>query len=478
VTTLVWFRNDLRLADNPALAAAADAGGPIVPLYLFAPDEAGEWRAGAASRWWLHESLRALDGDLRRLGSRLVIARGAALGELRRVIGDTGAAQVLWNRCYEPAAVARDAAILEALQDDGVAARTFNGGLLAEPATIANREGKPFQVFTPFWRRMLERGDPPPPRPAPRKLPALRRWPDSLAVEDLALLPQVGWYRSLAGSWQPGEAGAAARLDAFVERALRSYDQGRDRPDLDGTSRLSPHLHFGEVSPSQVWAAACSAAASAGLAPAEARHSRFLAELGWREFAHHLLYHFPHTPTEPLRGEFRHFPWRDDPGALRAWQRGRTGVPMVDAGMRQLWQTGWMHNRVRMIVASFLVKNLRLPWQHGARWFWDTLVDADLASNTLGWQWAAGCGADAAPYFRIFNPVSQGRKFDPLGNYVRRFVPELRGLSVASIHAPWETSAAELAAAGIRLGQNYPAPIVDLLASRQAAMAAFRSLRV
>lgn len=476
VTTLVWFRHDLRLIDNPALTAAA-AQGPVVPVFIQAPAEEGDWPPGAASRWWLHRSLESLAAELERRGSRLILGQGESLAELRRLAALTGAQRVVWNRRYEPAAMARDARVTESLREDGIEVESFNGALLAEPFTVANQSGKPFQVFTPFWKHVTARGDPPVPVPAPERLAAPAQWPESLPLGALGLLPAIHWYESIAAAWQPGERGAHLQLARFLDTALPGYADGRNRPDLAGTSRLSPHLHFGELSPRQVWAGVMSAAARAGLAPAEAARSQFLAEIGWREFGHHLLYHFPQTPLEPLRAGFSRFAWRDDAVALSAWQRGRTGIPLVDAGMRELWQTGWMHNRVRMVVASFLVKNLRLPWQAGARWFWDTLVDADLASNTLGWQWSAGCGADAAPYFRIFNPVSQGEKFDPAGDYVRRYVPELAKLPADAIHAPWQAPAATLKKAGVELGRTYPPPIVDLKVSREQALAAFKALR-
>ncbi|MDE2219062.1 MAG: deoxyribodipyrimidine photo-lyase, partial [Gammaproteobacteria bacterium] len=318
---------------------------------------------------------------------------------------------------------------------------------------------------------------PPAPLAAPAALPAPAAWPHSLPLTGLGLLPANGWYASLAAAWQPGEAAAARQLAWFVESGSARYADCRDFPDAAGTSRLSPHLHHGEISARQVWHALMHAAARAGMSPAEASGGKFLAELLWREFSYHLLHHFPRTPTEPLQESHARLPWRDAPRELAAWQRGRTGVPLVDAGMRELWSTGWMHNRVRMAVASFLVKNLRLPWLAGARWFWDTLVDADLASNTQGWQWVAGCGADAAPYYRVFNPVVQGERYDPQGNYLRRWLPELARLDQRQIHAPWLAGDAQLAAAGVQLGREYPRPIVDLRASRAAALAAWQALR-
>ncbi len=472
--TIVWFRHDLRLDDNPALRAAA-ARGAIVPLFIHAPEEERPWEPGAASRWWLHGSLSRLAESLAKAGAALVIRRGPSLDTLRGVAREHGATHVVWNRRYEPAVVARDTGIKQALTGDGLVCESHGGGNLFEPLHVATKEGKPYQVFTPFWRALLLREEPAEPLPAPKKLLAaapVGRTAASLPVDALGLLPAIDWAGGMRAAWKPGEAAARRRLDTFLERVGR-YDTERDRPDRDGTSALSPHLHFGEISPRRVWHAVRGAAGGLPAARITAGGAEaYLRELGWREFATHLLFHFPHTADAPLRADYARFPWVEDPVGLRAWQRGRTGFPVVDAGMRQLWETGWMHNRVRMIVASFLVKDLRVSWLEGARWFWDTLVDADLAANTLGWQWAAGCGADAAPYFRIFNPTSQGERFDPGGDYVRRFVPELARLPADAIHAPEEADAATLREAGVTLGRGYPAPIVDHAEARKLALAA------
>jgi deoxyribodipyrimidine photo-lyase len=475
--TLVWFRLDLRLADNPALTAAVRRGGPVIPVFIWAPHEEGDWPPGAASRWWLHKSLCALATELERRGARLVLRQGASLDTLRALVRETGAGAVYWNRRYEPALIARDKQVKEALRADGIAAESFNSALLFEPWTVANRAGRPFQVFTPFWRHCLDQPDPPVPDPAPENLPAPARWPGSEPLAALALEPRPDWAGGLRAAWQPGEAGAAANLQGFLERAFAEYATLRDRPDRPGTSRLSPHLHFGEIGPRQVWHAVKALAAQRGLPPSAWRGGRFLAELGWREFAHHLLFHFPHTPAAPLREEFARLVWRRNPAGLKAWQRGRTGYPIVDAGMRELWHTGWLHNRVRMIAASFLVKDLLVDWREGARWFWDTLVDADLAANTLGWQWTAGCGADAAPFFRIFNPVTQGRKFDPQGDYVRHWVPELARLPTEWIHQPWAAPPEVLTRAGVALGTHYPEPVVSHAIAREVALEAFAKIR-
>jgi len=418
-TTILWLRHDLRLDDQPALAAAS-ARGRVVPVFVFAPEEEAPWQPGGASRWWLHHSLASLSRDLVAAGSRLVIRKGPSLDTLRALARETRATHVNWVRRYEPAIVARDTAIKKSLTEDGLVAES-HGGLLYEPLQVATKEGKPYQVFTPFWKALLAREEPPEPRPRPTSLAPPTKWPRSETLESLDLLPAIDWAGTMRETWQPGEAGAAARLEHFLERALAAYGHERDRPDHDGTSGLSPHLHFGEISPRRIWHAVRRAAGGRAAASLTGSPEVYLRELGWREFAHHLLLHFPQTTDAPLRGEYARFPWAKDPVGLAAWQRGRTGFGIVDAGMRQLWASGWMHNRVRMIVASFLVKDLRISWLEGARWFWDTLVDADLASNTLGWQWAAGCGADAAPYFRIFNPDSQEAKFDPDGRYVRRW---------------------------------------------------------
>jgi len=470
--TLLWFRLDLRLADHPALHAALERGGPVIPVFIWAPGEDGDWPPGGASKWWLHQSLVALERGLRAAGSRLILRTGPSGTVLRELLRETGARTVLWSRRYEPASIARDAAVKESLRADGFAAESFNAALLHEPWTIRNQSGNPFQVFTPFWKHCLTLPDPPPPLPAPETIPAPARWPQSLPLAALELEPKINWAAGLRAAWQPGSAGAHAQLQRFLAGAVASYADDRNRPDRVGTSRLSPHLHFGEISPRQVWHAL--KARSAG---PTWRTSQFLAEVGWREFAHHLLYHFPRTPAEPLRAEFKKFPWRTNAAWLKAWQRGQTGVPLVDAGMRELWTTGWMHNRVRMVVASFLVKNLLLPWTDGARWFWDTLVDADLAQNTLGWQWTAGCGADAAPYFRVFNPVSQAEKFDPNGDYIRRWVPELSKLPTPQLFQPWTAPPLDLAAAGVRLGHDYPEPLVSLGISREVALDAYQRMR-
>jgi deoxyribodipyrimidine photo-lyase len=472
-SALVWFRQDLRVDDHPALTAAVRTGAVVVPVFIWAPHEEGDWPPGAASRWWLHHSLEALNRSLKACCSRLIVRKGDSPGVLRALACETGAAAVFWNRRYEPAAARRDAEVAESLRSEGLTVKSFNSALLFEPDEVRTGQGGPFRVFTPFWKACLAAPARESPLARPVRLAAPRSWPKSLTIAALDLLPRIGWADGLRGAWQPGEAGAKRVLDGFVGDAIRRYDEDRNRPDLPGSSRLSPHLHWGEISPRRIWYEVLEMAEQRADRSLAKNAASFLRELGWREFAHHLLCHYPHTPTRPLREEFARFPWRRDAAALRAWQQGRTGYPIVDAGMRELWATGWMHNRVRMIVASFLVKDLLIPWQEGAKWFWDTLVDADLANNTLGWQWTAGCGADAAPYFRVFNPAMQGAKFDPDGVYVRRWVPELAKLPSLWIHRPHEADSDVLSKAGVRLGGTYPFPIVDHAEARLRALAAF-----
>ena len=471
---LVWFRLDLRLRDNPALLAAA-ADHPIIPVYIFSPQEEEAAAPGGASRWWLHHSLASLDASFRAKGGRLIIRQGNALRVLEELLAQTKACGVYWNRRYEPAITSRDETIKETLKSRGFLASSSNSALLFEPWDIRTNAGTPYTVFTPFWRSCLAQTPPRAPTPAPKALHFAATWPTSDKLEDLKLLPKINWAAGFSNVFTPGEAGAQKKLTTFTKGALATYLDDRNRPDLEGISRLSPHLHFGEISPHDAHAAATRLLDSGEVPATQAQG--FSRELGWREFAHHLLFHFPHTVTKPMNAGFAKFPWAKDPGALRAWQKGETGYPIVDAGMRQLWSTGFMHNRVRMIAASFLIKHLLLPWQEGAAWFWDTLVDADLASNTLGWQWTAGCGADAAPFFRIFNPILQAQKFDPNGDYIRRWVPELAKLPNKALANPAEVDASLLARAGVVLGKTYPRPLVEHNFARQRALDALAHLR-
>ena len=468
---LLWFRQDLRLHDNAALHAALETGQPIIPLYIFDESSAGEFALGGAARWWLHHSLAALDDALKARGASLVLRRGPADEVLKSIVSETGARAVFWNRRYEPHFIEQDKAIKKDLSADGCSGHSFSARLLFEPWDIQNKQDEPYKVFTPFWRRCLEVADVGSALPVPKHIPTAEAMPSSEALDRFELLPTApDWAGGLRESWTPGEAGALDRLDAFVDSGARHYKSERDRPDKPSTSRLSPHLRFGEISPRLIWHRVQDNVAGG-------HREKYLAELGWREFSYHLLFHFPNITDTALRPEFSEFPWQDNPEQLRAWQRGRTGFPIVDAGMRQLWHTGWMHNRVRMIVASFLIKDLLIPWQTGAAWFWDTLVDADLASNSASWQWVAGCGADAAPYFRIFNPILQGKKFDPDGAYVRTWVPELKDLPNACVHEPWRADT-ELQEQGSGSSlADYPAPIVDHNSARKRALGAYDQIK-
>ncbi|HYD26665.1 deoxyribodipyrimidine photo-lyase [Brevundimonas sp.] len=468
---ILWFRQDLRLADNPALDHAMRTGRPLIPVYIL-DDGPAVRRIGAASRWWLEGSLRALAADLDRRGAGLLLRSGDSETELRRLIAETGADAVFMNRRFEPDAFVHDADIAHALKADGVECHGYNGALLARPGAVWTGSGGAYRVFTPFFRALLEVAAPPPPMPAPGAIEAVSGLTGD-TLDAWALRPTApDWAGGF--NWTPGEAGAAAALTAFVERGLRSYSKGRDHPAEPAVSRLSPHLHWGEIHPWRAAEAVRRAASDGRVAPAEAE--KFVAELGWRDFSAQLLHHFPQMTDTAFRPEYDRMPWRDDPDGLEAWKRGRTGYPVVDAGMRQLWTTGWMHNRVRMIVASFLVKDLLVDWRAGEAWFWDTLVDADLASNVQNWQWVAGSGADASPWFRIFNPVTQGQKFDADGRYVRRWIPELARLPDRWLHAPWTAPPEILRAAGVRLGQDYPKPVVDHAAARDRALEALRSM--
>jgi deoxyribodipyrimidine photo-lyase len=451
---LLWFRNDLRLADHPALTEAA--AHRVLPVYVLEDADAGAWRAGGASRWWLHRSLDALATALAALGAPLFLARGQAETVIPALADAVGASDVCASRRYEPWARETDRRVHEALAASGRRLRLSAGHLLHEPHRLATGQGKPFSVYSPFAKALRAQVPIPPALPAPPALHGAPHPAGGVALGELRLLPRPptpDWTAGLADQWQPGEAGGRARLDAFLASALADYAKARDVPAGSTTSRLSPHLAFGEISPRQAW-------------EASAASDKFRSELLWREFSYHLLWHRPGMTEHPLRAAFAHFPWQSNPAFLRAWQLGRTGYPLVDAGMRQLWATGWMHNRVRMVAASFLVKHLLQPWQDGARWFWDTLVDADLANNSASWQWVAGCGSDAAPYFRIFNPVLQGEKFDPEGTYVRQWLPELAALPDSLVHRPWDAKRA----------LDYPTPVIDHDAARQRALDAFARL--
>ena len=470
MSNVVWFRHDLRLADNPALAAAA-ANGPVIGLYVLDETVPPARRPlGGASRWWLHHSLAELHDAL----GGLVLLRGDPAQLVPEFADHVDAKGVYWNRRYDLQSIRCDAAVKTRLKEDGRLAESYNGSLLFEPWDIKTKTNGPFKVFSAFWRACLR-------QTASRASPAASfqlKTPGGYgaALADWALLPErPNWAMGFEAAWQPGEAGALARLEGFLNDGLQGYRTLRDRPDLDHVSRLSPHLRFGEISPRQVWAAAI----HHGLQNPDSQGDvdKFLAEIGWREFSYHLLYHFPDLPNRNLNPAFDTYPWVNDPEHLATWQRGMTGYPLVDAGMRELWATGVMHNRVRMVTASFLTKHLRIHWQHGEAWFWDTLVDADPASNAASWQWVAGSGADAAPYFRIFNPTIQARKFDPDGTYIRRWCPELAQLPDRYIHAPFEAPAGVLENAGVVLGSSYPHPVVEHAAARAAALAGYETVK-
>lgn len=470
---IVWFRDDLRLSDHPALHAAAKDKAPLVCLYVL-DEENGDRPLGGAAQWWLAQSLRALQASLQSAGAQLVLRRGDAAKVITAVARETEAGAVYCNDIAQAPQRAVAQRVKRALDDLGVAAKGFAGDLLVTPENIRNKDGRGLRVFTPFWRRVQSLGDPPAPLPAPKQLVA---GPElaSDTIESWQLEPtRPDWAGGLRASWKVGEAAAQKRLKAFLEN-VAGYAEERDRPDRAGTSRLSPHVRFGEISPRQVWHAARFAAAEHPRLTSDI--DKFLSELGWREFCRHLLYDVPDLAERNLQSSFDAFPWKRDDKALRAWQRGQTGYPIVDAGMRELWHSGVMHNRVRMVVASFLVKHLLIDWRDGEKWFWDTLVDADAGSNPANWQWVAGSGADAAPYFRVFNPILQGQKFDPDGDYVRRWVPELAKLPNKFIHQPWEATPLELAAAGVELGKSYPHPIVDHKLGRERALKAYASTR-
>jgi deoxyribodipyrimidine photo-lyase len=468
----MWFTQDLRLEDNAALQAAIARGGAVIPVYTWAPETEWDWRPGAAARWWLRHSLVELSVRLESLGSRLVVREGEPSEVLNEIVNETGATAVYFNRRYEPAAAERERSVMATLATRGVDVHPFNDSVLFDPEEVRNRAGDPFRVFTPFWKHLLTLQDPGRRIPAPVWMSAPPRWPASRRITDPRILPSSEPANNLHRHWMPGELTGQEELRRFVSESLDGYAKLRDRPDTGGTSRLSPYLHHGEIGVPRLWYEVTRARGSKR--PAD---DPYLRQLAWREFSYHLLHHFPHSTTNPLRGAFEAFPWNDDESAVRVWRAGRTGYPFVDAGMRQLEATGWMHNRVRMVAASFLVKHLMVHWLEGARHFWETLVDADLANNTMGWQWVSGCGADAAPYFRVFNPVIQGRRYDPDGDYVRRWVPELSGLPHKYIHAPWEAPASLLRASGVKPGSNYPTPVVDHSSARTRALEAYESIK-
>ena len=470
---IVWFRQDLRVADNPALHHAVESCRPVLPVYIRDELTPNVRPLGAAQNWWLHHALVTLTDRLRELGARLLLRSGAAADVLDALIEETQAEAVYWNRRYDPHGRDADAAIKSSMTEREIEAVSFAGHLMHEPAKVETKAGGFFKVYTPFWRAFSAGAPPREPYPAPD---AIKGYGGNLPSEDLVewgFLPTAPDWSTGFSEWTPGEAGAQARLGVFVDKHLDGYVTGRDAPGRDVTSKLSPHLRFGDVSPHQVWARIDQV--SDDVPPDD--EETFRKELVWREFNHHLLFHYGALEDDNVQKKFDAFPWRYDETELKAWQKGRTGYPIVDAGMRQLWQTGWMHNRVRMITGSFLVKHLLHDWREGERWFWDCLVDGDPANNPGNWQWVAGTGADASPYFRIFNPMTQGSKFDPDGDYVRRWVPEIANLPTEHVHVPWEAPPAVLRKAGVKLGETYPKPIVDHKFARQRALDALQTTK-
>ena len=470
-TAIHWFRQDLRLSDNPALDSAAQYE-TLIPIYILDEVNSGEFKMGAASKWWLHQSLTKLNESL---DGKLLVYQGNPHEILNKLIEEQEVSYVTWNRCYEPWRIDRDKEIKRNFEDKNVAVESFSASLLWEPWTISKDDGTPYRVFTPFYKKGCLNSDEP--RLPAGKVDLSNLYSKDLSsdsITDLNLLPTIKWYKSFEEEWNPGEIGAEQNLNSFLDSGLLNYKEGRNFPSQEFVSRLSPHLHFGEISPNEVW---YRAKTKEGISGIEKSLAHFHSELGWREFSYYLLYHFPDLPNKNFQEKFDIFPWQENEEFLALWQKGNTGYPIVDAGMRELWQTGYMHNRLRMIVGSFLVKNLLIDWRFGERWFWDCLVDADLASNSASWQWVAGSGADAAPYFRIFNPITQGLKFDPEGEYTKKYVPELRDLPNKYLFSPWEAPENILADAGIELGKNYPKPMVDLKLSRETALEAFATTK-
>ena len=466
----MWFRHDLRITDNPALNEACRSGD-VIPIYIQDNQNNQSKQIGSASKWWLHQSLISLNKDL---DGGLITLTGDPKKIIPKLVNESGASSVVWNRNYEPWQITRDKNIKTKLEENGLKVKTFNGSLLWEPWKILNQSGTPYKVFTPFYRKGCLNADSPRiPEAKPNKINVVTL-NDGFDVESLELMPKIEWYKTMEKTWSPGEEGAIKKLDRFLDGPVKFYKTDRDFPGIKGTSRLSPHLHFGEISPNQIWHAAL---LNQNIQKVGKDLFHFLSELGWREFSYYLLYHFPEITNKNFNTTFDNYPWSSVTSTFDAWKRGRTGVPIVDAGMRELWETGYIHNRVRMIVGSYLVKNLNIDWRDGEEWFWDCLVDADLAANCASWQWVAGSGADAAPFFRIFNPILQGEKFDKDGNYVRKYCPELSKLPNKYLHQPWEAPEAILNESEIVLGKDYPIPIVDLKESRKDALNKYNIMR-
>ena len=461
-----WFRQDLRITDNPSLETAAEFDA-VLPIYILDDENSQEFKMGSASRWWLHNSLQSLNESLD--GKLSIYSQNPEI-VIQELLKKYEVKAVFWNRCYEPWRIDRDIDIKAYLDDKNIENKSFNSHLLWEPWEISKDDGTPYRVFTPYYKKGCLNAEEPRLPSKNLKIDTIFYDQDCEQIDTLDLLPRINWYSQIQEAWKPGEEGAQKRLDQFLEEGLLDYKEGRNFPFKENVSRLSPHLHFGEISPNEVWYQAKTKESVSGI---QKSLEHFLSELGWREFSYYLLYHFPSLPKQNFQAKFNKFPWIKNESFLESWQKGETGYPIVDAGMRELWQTGYMHNRLRMVVGSFLVKNLLIDWREGEDWFWDCLVDADLASNSAGWQWVAGSGADAAPYFRIFNPVTQGLKFDSEGEYTKKYVPELKLLPNKFLFSPWEAPKEILEKAGIELGKDYPEPIVDLKYSRELALEAF-----
>ncbi|MFL2813241.1 MAG: cryptochrome/photolyase family protein [Candidatus Puniceispirillales bacterium] len=468
--SILWFRVDLRLSDNPAFQKAIELGKPIIPIYILDDDDANNRKLGDASKWWLHNSLKSIYSELEKVGSKILFFKGNAEDVIKKIIEETNADTVLWNRRYEPWAVKRDKSIKENLILKSKNVFSFNGSLLYEPWEIKSKIGNPLKVFTPFKRALLNKGVIFNVSKSPNTILSPSLWPSSLDIDDLDLVKNKLWTDKFANSWVPGSKTAKAKLISFKENNIHDYNKDRDIPSVLGTSKLSPHLRFGEISPKEIFIAMNDLEENDGVLT-------YKSEIIWREFAHNLLWYFPDIHEKPIKNEFSKFMWDNSQSNFDLWTKGMTGYPIVDAGMRELWSTGWMHNRIRMVTASFLTKHLLLPWQMGEKWFWNTLLDADPASNTSGWQWVSGSGADAAPYFRIFNPIIQGQKFDPEGEYVKKFIPELKDLPSKFIHEPWKADSALLKKSDIKLGETYPLPIVDHKFARERALNKYAEIR-
>ena len=467
---IYWFRRDLRLLDNPAFEEAASAGH-ILPIFIF-DGLLADYAQGSASRWWLNHSLNSLN---KQLNHRLLIFNGEPKEIIPKLAKASDAKSVYWNRCYEPWQIKLDSKLEAIFKGENIDVITRNGSLLWEPWTTLKKDGSPYKVFTPYFKkRCLSLPEPrkPIPKPSNLKFADTPKNTDSNTdlISDLIQTKENNWQNKISKYWSIGENASAIKLKTFLKRGISSYKEGRNYPSKKNISMLSPHLHFGEISPNKIWYSVKNNGHSED-------SDHFLSELGWREFSYNLLYYFPDLPENNLQKKFDIFPWLNNPEHLKKWQKGMTGYPIIDAGMRELWETGFMHNRLRMITGSFLVKNLLIHWRYGKEWFWNCLVDADLASNSASWQWVAGCGADAAPYFRIFNPITQGNKFDPSGDYTRKFVPELRKLPNEYLFAPWEAPSEVLLNLGIKLGRDYPHPIVNLKNSRELALEAYSQIK-